>query len=123
MVGVAWALLLLKILADRSVGYLMGVSAMMRDYVLHVGINAYIVAFAMFPVVLLLSYGQSFLNIVQVMTIGGVLFLLSQVLRVLKLFSLARQQKGYSFFYLIIYFCALEIAPWILLFKLINTHV
>lgn len=110
-----------KIFFCKVLGYIFLVREEFAEYVHNVTLFNKNIGMFLFPVVILYPYVDHPLKPVVIYT-GIVLYIIMILLRSLRSFQIIIR-KGVSVFYLILYLCAVEILPVLLLIKLSSTMI
>lgn len=121
-IGLAFALLIvLKYLIEKMVANLYSIDRIIDRYLFYKLSYRYFLSLILFPFCVI-SYYTDFLNGSSLLTIAIVLAVLN-VLFIVKYYLKNANLVTYNLFYFILYLCALEIAPYVILFKaLIMMH-
>ncbi len=107
-----------KTLMLKSLGFFLDLKNITNEYIFSLSIYNQATGIIFFPIVLSLPYiPQAFVSILIVISIS--LLLIFFLLRIFRAFRIIFE-KHYSYFYLILYLCALEILPYFLVWKLFN---
>lgn len=120
--GILIIVYLLKFLLHTILAYLLKVPLMGLSFVYNtVFVNSF-VALSVFPLVIFLLYNNSYVyfTIISQTIIG--LFFVSIFYRMTRIYLLGNQLFNLPRFYLFIYLCALEVLPWFVIVKIINTY-
>lgn len=96
-------------------GFLSGQEEVFRDYIHTVYQSYRFCALLLFILVIMMSY-TGFLPIISYFIIGAILFLSLYLLRIFRLFIIFIN-RNISIFYLILYLCALEILPFLIVIE------
>ncbi len=107
----------LKLVILKSLGWLFGGDRPLSHYIFNILLINNILGLVMLPVVLCIAFMDSAL-IREFIVAGMILALISFIYRLFRGMIIWRGTKGVSFFYLILYFCTLEIAPLLVVYRL-----
>ncbi len=120
--GILIMVYFLKFLLHTILAYLLKVPLMGLSFVYNtVFVNSFF-ALSIFPLVIFLLYNNSYIlfTIISQTIIG--LFFVSVFYRMIRIYLLGNQLFNLPRFYLFIYLCALEVLPWFVIIKVINTY-
>jgi hypothetical protein len=114
-------LILSKYLIEKMVGDLFEMDALLNKYLFYKqGVLSWISLFYLFPIGLLLYFQNNFNHELVLIVIASAV-----LIYIIKLFSflvLYQKQILRYWFYFILYLCAFEIAPYLILFKVLKTN-
>ena len=124
--GLVLLILTLVYLAKFLLHYILGVLLQMKNLAVGfvsntISVNNF-VAFVIFPVTVFSIYANNpFLAVVLSQAIIAIFFF-SVVYRVIRILLLSNSFFSFPTFYLFLYLCALEIAPWFIIVKFLNNY-
>ena len=116
------AIFILKTLAVKISGFILKSPKLSSDYIVSVILFFNILNIFLFPVIV----GVQFINHVPVQfffVMGAILFFLTFIFMVQRLYVLGKSEPGTSPYYIFLYLCTLEILPSILLIKFLNDKI
>ncbi|NGM62447.1 DUF4271 domain-containing protein [Sphingobacterium sp. SGG-5] len=117
--GIVALLFVLKILFVRGLALIFEIEKIIREYVLILYLVYFNSMLILMPVLLVLLFVPAFYFKFLLILFAGVVFMLFLYRFVVAALSLLGQLK-FSIFYLILYLCSLEIAPILILVKMLN---
>lgn len=112
------AIILVKVLLERLVGSLFEIDALIDAYIFQKMNYKNYIGIILLPINILLIYTLQPSKIILYIIIG--LLLLVNMMGFLTSFKMHQKLILNNFFYFILYLCALEFAPYIILFELFN---
>ncbi len=121
IVGILMLVYIVKFIIHTSLGYLLKMKKLAIGFVSNtVSVNNFI-ALVIFPFIIFMIYNQHTLwtNVLNQAIVS--LFFVSVIYRVGRIFFLGNVFFSFPRIYLILYLCSLEILPWLLIIKFINT--
>lgn len=107
----------LKMVLVKALGELFDMERPVATYLFNISLLNNMLGMALFPLVVLAAYVVS-ADTGWVIQAGIVLVIIMFIYRLVRAFMIWTLMKGVPFFYLILYFCTLEIAPVMILYKL-----
>ncbi len=109
--------ILIKVLVERLIGSLFEIDRLMRDYLFQKISYKNFLGISLLPINALLLYSfPSSLSLIYVMAI---LLLIVNLIGIITSFKTYQTTIKSNLFYFILYLCALEIAPYIILYKVL----
>jgi len=111
-------IILIKVLIERLVGSLFEIDALIDAYIFQKMNYKNYIGIILLPINILLIYAIQPSKIIVEIVIG--LLLLINIMGFLTSFKMHQKLILNNFFYFILYLCALEFAPYIILFELFN---
>lgn len=105
-----------KMLLLKALGYILQIDKAVAVYVFNIFLINNILGIALIPVVAMLAYCTIAFS-VYIVYAGVVLVILSFFYRMFRAFSISMSMSLGSLYYLFLYFCALEIAPILVILK------
>ena len=113
---------LLRMAALHFLGYMMNKKEMLEVYWYNISVINQLSVLLVIPLLFIMTTGNS--NWLPGLAIGiGVIYLSLQVLKYIKGVSIGIQQIGNNFFHFIVYICALEIAPVLIIYKISRLYL
>lgn len=103
------------------IGSLFRISNIIAEYTFQGNLFLKISGLLIIPVIIVIPYMPEKIVEFSIIAIVTILLLL-YFIRILRLFSITIR-KGFSIFYLILYFCTLEIGPCLIIFKILNNSI
>jgi hypothetical protein len=118
---VIWALYYLKISTCKLLGNLFLVQEQFDDYIFNIGVFNRVMGLFLLPVIIFYPFT---LEILKPFVLYSGLFIITAflVLRIIRGFQILIR-KEFTFFYLILYLCAVEILPVLVLVKILSTLI
>ena len=107
----------LKMVMVKALGELFGMERPVATYLFNISLMNNMLGLVLFPLVVLAAYVVS-ADAGWVIPLGIALVIIMFIYRLVRAFMIWASLKGVPFFYLILYFCTLEIAPVMIIFKL-----
>lgn len=107
----------LKMVMVKALGELFDMERPVATYLFNISLLNNMLGMALFPMVVLAAYVVS-ADAGWVIHAGIALVIIMFIYRMVRTFMIWTSLKGVPFFYLILYFCTLEIAPVMILYKL-----
>lgn len=115
-------IVLLKVLATKALGYIFEVKALAKEYISILYLCYFNGALYLIPVLLIFLFSTQ--DIIDILFIVSCLLLtLLFLLQVLRTSIYTLKAYKFSKFYLILYFCTLEIGPMLILIKLLDYNL
>lgn len=114
MVAAAYSL---KMVLVKGVGELFGIQREVSQYLFHLALFNNMLGLALYPLLLMAVYVVA-THMINVLLAGVVLIIILFIYRMVRSFQIWRSMKGVPLFYLILYFCTLEMAPVMILIRL-----
>lgn len=107
----------LKLVLVKGLGELFDIERPVATYLFNIALLNNILGLALFPIVVAVAYVAT--HSVGTFLLAGIgLVIIIFIYRLVRAFSIWTTMKGVPIFYLILYFCTLEIAPVMILIKL-----
>jgi hypothetical protein len=121
ILGVLLIVYLFKFIIHAGLGSLLNMNKLGVGFVSnHISVNNFL-ALVLWPLVIFIIYNSnSLFNMVITRTVIAVFFI-SVLYRCVRIILLSNRFFSFPLIYLFIYLCALEIAPWFVIIKFINT--
>ena len=116
------AIFILKTLSAKISGFILKSPKLSSDYIVSVILFFNILNIFLFPVII----GIQYINHIPVQfffVTGAILFFLTFIFMVQRLYVLGKSEPGTSPYYIFLYLCTLEILPSILLIKFLNDKI
>ncbi len=116
-----FVIIFLKKSIDLFIGSLFRIRNTIAEYSFQGNLFLKISGLLIIPIIIIMPYMPE--NIVEFLIFAVVtILLLFYFIRIFRLFSITIR-KGFSIFYLILYFCTLEIGPCLIVFKMLNSSI
>ena len=111
-------LMLIKYSIEKMIANLFSIDDFIEQYLFHKFSYRHFLAFAIFPICII-AYYTSLINGTAML----IILLIFSLLNIIFVLQFYRKQQAFllgNFFYFILYLCALEIAPYLILYKVVT---
>ncbi|HPW65494.1 MAG TPA: DUF4271 domain-containing protein [Salinivirgaceae bacterium] len=116
-----FVIIFIKKAISLFIGSLFRINNVIAEYTFQGNLFLKISGLLIIPIIIIIPYMPE--NVVEFFIIAVVIvLLLFYFIRILRLFSITIR-KGFSIFYLILYFCTLEIGPCLVIFKMLSNSI
>lgn len=107
----------LKMVLVKGMGELFGIQRAVSQYLFHLALFNNMLGLALYPMLLVAVYVAA-IHMKTILLAGLVLIIILFIYRMVRSYQIWRSMKGVPLFYLILYFCTLEMAPVMILIRL-----